>query len=77
MYRFFEQRYKEIIIVLILVFVLITVSTIHRLEYRLRWYDKAVLFVTAPVQYALTAVIKGSIRFFENYLFLIEINRTK
>ncbi|MFH1222875.1 MAG: rod shape-determining protein MreC [Pseudomonadota bacterium] len=70
MYRFFSNRYREVIVALLLVLVLVTVNSVHRSEGKVRWYDKAVIYVTAPLQSVLTYVIKGTERFFENYVFL-------
>ncbi len=85
MFRYLEGKYKDIIIILLILIVLIGVTTSHRLNDKLRWYDKAVLFITTPMQYALNGLIKGSVDFSNKYvlfynirkdnLFLIEQNR--
>jgi rod shape-determining protein MreC len=75
MLRFIEEKYKEIFVSLILILLLVTVTSSHRLEMKMRWYDKAVMIVTAPVQYVLSVSVKGSINLFSDYLFLIDVNK--
>ena len=75
MFRFLEDKFKEILTSLVLVLILVTITTTHRLDNKLRWYDKAVMFVTAPLQFGLTTVIKGGVRFFDNYLFVIDVKK--
>lgn len=72
MFRFLEGKLKDIIVFLILILVLVTITTTHRLENKLRWYDKTVLFITTPLQYALDGLISGSINFSNNYIFLLK-----
>lgn len=72
MFRFLEDKFKDIIIFLVLILVLISITTTHRLENKLRWYDKAVLFITTPLEYALDGLISGTINFSNNYIFLIK-----
>jgi len=75
MYDFFSNRYREIVVALILVLVLVTVNAVHRSEEKVRWYDKAVIYITAPLQSSLTYVIKGTERFLENYIFLRDVKK--
>ncbi|MEI6079595.1 MAG: rod shape-determining protein MreC [bacterium] len=67
------KKYKEMIVLLAVVLVLVTVNATHRIEHQLRWYDKAIVFMTAPVQYALTSVIQGGVRVVDNYFFLVDV----
>jgi rod shape-determining protein MreC len=73
MFRFLEGRYKEFITSLLLVVILISVSTSNRLENNLRWYDRAIIFVTAPMQYGLNSMIQGTISFFNQYVILVTV----
>ena len=73
MLDFFQGKFKEILVILTLVLVLVTVNAVHRTEGQARWYDKAVVFITAPLQYVVDGVIKGSARFTENYVFIQNI----
>ena len=73
MYDFFAKRYREVVVALILTLILVTINAIHRSEEKIRWYDKAVIFITAPVQGSLTHIIKGTERFLENYVFLRDV----
>lgn len=70
MLDFFQSKFKEILVILTLVLVLVTVNAVHRSEDKTRWYDRAVISVTAPLQYVMDVVIKGSARFAENYVFI-------
>lgn len=71
--RILQKKYKEIIVLLAVVLVIVTVNASHRINRELRWYDKAIVFVTAPVQYLFNSVIKGTIRFVDNYFLLVSI----
>jgi rod shape-determining protein MreC len=71
--KILRKKYKEIVVLLAVVLVLITINATHRIQYQLRWYDKAVVAVTAPVQYLLTTVIKGAVRSVNNYFFLLDV----
>lgn len=73
MLDFFQGKFREILVILILVLVLVTVNAVHRTEDKTRWYDKAVISVTAPLQYVMDVVIKGSSRFAEDYIFIQNI----
>jgi len=70
MLDFFQGKFKEIFVILVLALVLVTVNAVHRTEGRTRWYDKAVISVTAPLQYVVDAVIKGSTRSAQDYVFI-------
>ncbi|MCX6112865.1 MAG: rod shape-determining protein MreC [Proteobacteria bacterium] len=71
--RILGKKYKEIIILLVVILVIITVNAGHRVEHKLRWYDKAIVLITAPVQYVFTSVIKGTVRLVEDYFFLVNV----
>jgi rod shape-determining protein MreC len=71
--KILKKKYKEIIVLLAVILVLVTVNATHRIQYQLRWYDRAIVLVTAPVQYMLTAVIKGTVRSVNNYFFLLDV----
>ncbi len=73
--RFLDKKGKEIITLLALILVLITLNAAHRIENNLRWYDKAVLFVTVPVQYTVSGIIKGSARLVNKYMFLMDVKK--
>jgi rod shape-determining protein MreC len=71
--RFLDRKGKEIIILLAMVLVLVTLNAAHRIEHELRWYDRVVLFVTAPVQYTVSSLIKGSVRLVNKYILLMDV----
>ena len=75
MYRFLEKKYKELIVALILLLVLITVNSFHKIARDIRWYDRAVIYVTYPAQYVLNSVVKGTVYFWENYIHLKDIKK--
>jgi len=71
--RILGKKSKEIIILLAVVLVIVTVNAGHRIEHKLRWYDKAIVFVTAPIQYVFTTVIKDTVRLIDNYFFVMNV----
>lgn len=75
MYRFLEKRYKEIVVALILLLVLITVNSFHRIARDVRWYDRAVIFVMAPAQYTVNSLVRGSVYFWQNYIHLTDVKQ--
>ncbi len=75
MLDFFQGKFKEILVILTLVLVLVTVNAVHRTEGEMRWYDKAVVTVTAPLQYVMNIVIKGTTRFAEDYVFIQSVKK--
>lgn len=75
MYRFLEKKYKELIVALILSLVLITVNSFHKIARDIRWYDRAVIYVTYPAQYVLNSVVKGTVYFWENYIHLKDVKK--
>lgn len=70
MLDFFQGKFKELLVILTLLLILVTVNAVHKTEDKARWYDKAVVFITAPLQYVVDSVIKGSVRLAENYVFV-------
>jgi rod shape-determining protein MreC len=70
MLDFFQGKFKEILVILTLVLILVTVNAVHKTQDKARWYDKAVVFITAPLQYVVDVVIKGSARLTEDYVFV-------
>ncbi|HOW16774.1 MAG TPA: rod shape-determining protein MreC [bacterium] len=75
MYRFLEKKYKELIVALILLLVLVTVNSFHKIARDIRWYDRAVIYVTYPAQYVLNSVVKGTVYFWENYIHLKDVKK--
>jgi len=75
MFNYLSRKYKDIITLLLIFLVLISITTTHRLENKLRWYDKAVLFVSTPMQYALDGLIGGIVNFSNKYILLFNINK--
>lgn len=73
MYRFLEKRYKEIVVALVLILVLVTVNAFHKIGRDVRWYDKAVIYVTYPVQYVISSIVDGSVYFWSNYIHLMDV----
>ncbi|MEI6093030.1 MAG: rod shape-determining protein MreC [bacterium] len=73
--RILQKKYKEIIVLLAVILVIITVNASHKIDRQLRWYDKAIVFVTAPVQYLFNSAIKGTVRFVDDYFFLVNIKQ--
>jgi len=73
MLEFFQGKFKELLVILTLVLVLVTVNAVHKTEDKARWYDKAIIFVTAPLQYVVNSVIKGSVRLTGDYVLVQDI----
>ena len=73
MLDFFQGKFKEILVILTLILILVTVNAVHKTQDRARWYDKAVVFITAPLQYVVDSVIKGSARLTEEYVLVQNI----
>jgi len=73
MLDFFQGKFKELLVILTLVLVLVTVNAVHKIDNRARWYDKAVVFITAPLQYVVTGAIKGSTRLTQDYILIQNI----
>lgn len=70
---FLKDKYKEILVILILVLFLVTVSAKHRLDRELSWYDKFVIETTAPIQYLFNFSISSVLNFFNRYIYLINV----
>ena len=73
MLDFFQGKFKEILVILTLVLILVTVNAVHRTEDKARWYDKAVVFITAPLQYVVDKAIKGSVRLAQDYILVQDV----
>jgi rod shape-determining protein MreC len=73
--RFLDKKGKEIITLLALILILVTLNAAHRIENNLRWYDRAVLFVTSPIQYTVSSIIKGAVRLLNSYMILVDIKK--
>jgi rod shape-determining protein MreC len=75
MFNYFSERYKEIIVVLILVLTLVSVNSKHRIERKYNWYDHVVLTLTYPLQKSFNYIFESVSGVIQNYFILTDIKK--
>lgn len=69
-----EYRFYLIIVALILIPIL-SLNTTSKVPTEFNFIDKTVVFITGPLQSAITFTVDRTARFFQNYLFLIHLKQ--
>jgi len=70
------QKIKEFRLVIVYtLLILVSLGSLNSLrkdEMELKWHDRLVLFLTSPVQSAITFTLRGGNKILQNYLFLVQ-----
>jgi len=70
------REYRFYCTIALLVFIpILSLNTSNKAATEFNFFDRAVVFVTAPVQSAITFTIDHVARFFQNYIFLVNVRR--